>query len=152
MYAIVKTGGKQYRVEPGQRLLVERLAAAEGETVALQPLMYRSEEIVCDAGALGDVKVAAKVIEHPRGEKLRVFKFKPKRGYKRRTGHRQELTMIEVTDISFGKGAKAAPASKPKPAASEKAAAKPKAPAKPKASADSEPAVADTAQEAENGS
>jgi hypothetical protein len=60
--------------------------------------------------------------------------------------------MIEVTDISFGKGAKAAPASKPKPAASEKAAAKPKAPAKPKASADSEPAVADTAQEAENGS
>jgi large subunit ribosomal protein L21 len=153
MYAIVKTGGKQYRVEPGQRLLVERLAAAEGETVALQPLMYRSEEIVCDAGALGDVKVAAKVIEHPRGEKLRVFKFKPKRGYKRRTGHRQELTMIEVTDISFGgKGAKAAPASKPKPAAKEKAAAKPKAPAEPKTSADSEPAVADTAQEAENGS
>lgn len=152
MYAIVKTGGKQYRVEPGQRLLVERLAAAEGETVALQPLMYRSEEIVCDAGALGEVKVAAKVIEHPRGEKLRVFKFKPKRGYKRRTGHRQELTMIEVTDISFGKAAKAASASKPKPAAKEKAAAKPKAPAKPKASPDSEPAVADTAQEAENGS
>jgi large subunit ribosomal protein L21 len=168
MYAIVKTGGKQYRVEPGQRLLVERLAAAEGETVALQPLMYRSEEIVCDAGALGGVKVAAKVIEHPRGEKLRVFKFKPKRGYKRRTGHRQELTMIEVTDISFGgkaAKAKAAPASasKPKAAAAtekaapaEKPAAKPKAAAKPKpdvaAQVDGESAAAETAQEAENGS
>ena len=116
MYAIVKTGGKQYRVEPGQRLLVERLAAAEGETVALQPLMYRSEEIVCDAGALGDVKVAAKVIEHPRGEKLRVFKFKPKRGYKRRTGHRQELTRIEVTEISAGAKKAAAKASKAKAA------------------------------------
>jgi large subunit ribosomal protein L21 len=137
MYAIVKTGGKQYRVEPGQRLLVERLAAAEGETVALEPLMYRSDEVVCDAGALSDVKVAAKVIEHPRGEKLRVFKFKPKRGYKRRTGHRQELTMIEVTDISFGgKGAKA------------KAAPKQKAPAQPKAEA----AEATSSQEAENGS
>lgn len=138
MYAIVKTGGKQYRVEPGQRLLVERLAAAEGETVALEPLMYRSDEIVCDAGALGDVKVAAKVIEHPRGEKLRVFKFKPKRGYKRRTGHRQELTMIEVTDISFGgKAAKA------------KAAPKQEAPAaEPKAQA----AEATSSQEAENGS
>jgi large subunit ribosomal protein L21 len=139
MYAIVKTGGKQYRVEPGQRLLVERLAAAEGETVALQPLMYRSDEIVCDAGALDGVKVAAKVIGHERGEKLRVFKFKPKRGYKRRTGHRQELTMIEVTDISFaGKSGKAA---------AKKAAAAPAT--KPKKD---EAAATETPQEAENGS
>jgi large subunit ribosomal protein L21 len=100
MYAIVKTGGKQYRVERGQTLLVERLPAAEGADVALQPMLYRSEEAVFDAAGLAGVKVTAKVIEHVRGEKLRVFKFKPKRGYKRRTGHRQELTKIEVTEIS----------------------------------------------------
>src|SRR5580693_10575525 len=102
MYAIVKTGGKQYRVERGQRLLVERLPAAEGADVALEPLLYRSEETVFDAAGLANVKVTAKVLEHVRGEKLRVFKFKPKRGYKRRTGHRQELTRIEITAISAG--------------------------------------------------
>jgi large subunit ribosomal protein L21 len=107
MYAIVKTGGKQYRVERGQTLLVERLPEAEGADVALQPLLYRSEETVFDKAALEGVKVTAKIVEHVRGEKLRVFKFKPKRGYKRRTGHRQELTRIEVTEITAG-GAKAA--------------------------------------------
>ena len=102
MYAIVKTGGKQYRVERGQTLLVERLAADEGGNVALEPILYRSEDAVFDAAGLKKVKVTAKVLAHERGEKLRVFKFKPKRGYKRRTGHRQELTRIEVTDISMG--------------------------------------------------
>jgi large subunit ribosomal protein L21 len=105
MYAIVKTGGKQYRVERGQRLLVERLAAAEGENVALEPILYRSEEAVFDKAGLEKVSVTAKVIGHERGEKLRVFKFKPKRGYKRRTGHRQELTRIEVTELAMGGGA-----------------------------------------------
>ncbi len=105
MYAIVKTGGKQYRVERGQTLLVERLAAQEGADVALEPLMFRSEETVFDKAGLEQVKVTAKVLAHVRGEKLRVFKFKPKRGYKRRTGHRQDLTRIEVTEISAG-GAK----------------------------------------------
>jgi large subunit ribosomal protein L21 len=107
MYAIVKTGGKQYRVERGQRLLVERLPAEEGSSVALEPIMYRSEDTVFDADGLKQVKVSAKVIAHERGEKLRVVKFKPKRGYKRRNGHRQELTRIEVTDISMGAAAKA---------------------------------------------
>jgi large subunit ribosomal protein L21 len=100
MYAIVKTGGKQYRVEKGQTLLVERLPDAEGATVALVPLLLRSEETVFDAASLAGVKVEAKILSHERGEKLRVFKFKPKRGYKRRNGHRQELTRIEVTGIS----------------------------------------------------
>jgi large subunit ribosomal protein L21 len=104
MYAIVKTGGKQYRVERGQRLLVERLAAEEGASVQLQPLMYRSEEQVFDAQGLERVQVTARVLGHERGEKLRVVKFKPKRGYKRRTGHRQELTRIEITEIAFGGG------------------------------------------------
>ena len=102
MYAIVKTGGKQYRVERGQKLLVERLAVAEGEDVALEPILYRSEEAVFDKAGLEQVKVTAKVLAHVRGEKLRVFKFKPKRGYKRRTGHRQDLTQIEVTEIAAG--------------------------------------------------
>jgi large subunit ribosomal protein L21 len=111
MYAIVKTGGKQYRVERGQRLLVERLAVEEGANVALQPILYRSEEAVFDPAGLQQVKVTAKVLAHVRGEKLRVFKFKPKRGYKRRTGHRQELTQIEVTEITSGPGRASAKAS-----------------------------------------
>jgi large subunit ribosomal protein L21 len=111
MYAIVKTGGKQYRVERGQRLLVERLPAEEGADVALRPILYRSEEAVFDKAGLETVKVTAKVLGHVRGEKLRVFKFKPKRGYKRRTGHRQELTQIEVTEIVQGARKAAAKAS-----------------------------------------
>jgi large subunit ribosomal protein L21 len=99
MYAIVKTGGKQYRVEQGQTLLVERLPEPEGATVALEPLLLRSEEAIFDAAGLADVEVQATIVGHLRGKKLRVFKFKPKRGYRRRTGHRQELTRIEVTRI-----------------------------------------------------
>jgi len=104
MYAIVKTGGKQYRVEKGQTLLVERLPDEAGAQIALEPVLYRSEDTIFDADGLKNVKVEGKVLEHVRGEKLRVFKFKPKRGYKRRTGHRQELTRIEITGISVGGG------------------------------------------------
>jgi large subunit ribosomal protein L21 len=130
MYAIVRTGGKQYRVERGQRLLIERLHAEAGAEVSLEPLLYRSEEAVLDKQGLGQVKVTAKVIEHVRGEKLRVFKFKPKRGYRRRTGHRQELTRIEVTEIA--KQARKAATAKPagaetKPKAKPQRAAKPAA-------------------------
>ena len=99
MYAIVKTGGKQYRVEKGQTLLVERLPEEAGATVTLEPILFRSDEAVFDKDGLAKVKVDAKVIEHVRGPKLRVFKFKPKRGYKRRTGHRQELTRLRITKI-----------------------------------------------------
>jgi len=102
MYAVVKTGGKQYRVERGQTLLVEKIAADEGATVELQPILFRSNATVFDADGLAKVKVSARVVGHERGEKLRVFKFKPKRGYKRRRGHRQDLTRIEITEISNG--------------------------------------------------
>jgi len=102
MYAIVKTGGKQYRVEEGQTLLVERLAADEGATVPLQPLLYRSDDDILDGDDLSKVTVEARVVAHERGPKLRVVKFKPKRGYKRRTGHRQELTRIQITRIKAG--------------------------------------------------
>jgi len=101
-YAIVKTGGKQYRVEEGQTLLVERLPAAEGETVSLEPKLYRGDQAVFDATGLADVAVNARVVAHERGPKIRVFKFKPKQGYKRTTGHRQELTRITITEIRHG--------------------------------------------------
>jgi large subunit ribosomal protein L21 len=100
MYAIVKTGGKQYHVEQGQSLLVERLPVAEGDTVALQTLLYVDGEDVVDGDGLAQVTVQARVVGHERGPKLRVVKFKPKRGYKRRTGHRQELTRLEVTSVA----------------------------------------------------
>jgi large subunit ribosomal protein L21 len=99
MYAIVKTGGKQYRVEEGQTLLVERLPAEEGADVALSPLLYVDGDDVLDGDDLANVAVQATVVAHERGPKLRIVKFKPKRGYKRRTGHRQELTRVRVTEI-----------------------------------------------------
>jgi large subunit ribosomal protein L21 len=102
MYAVVKTGGKQYRVEQGQYLLVEKLAADEGSTIELEPILFTGDESVFDAEGLKKVKVSAKVLGHEKGEKLRVFKFKPKRGYKRTAGHRQNLTRIEITEISHG--------------------------------------------------
>src|SRR5215210_6292235 len=101
MYAIVKTGGKQYRVEKGQTLLVERLRADEGATVPLEPILFRSDETVFDSDGLAKVKVEAKVVGHERGPKIRILKFKPKRGYKRRTGHRQELTRLEITSVKL---------------------------------------------------
>jgi large subunit ribosomal protein L21 len=129
-YAIVKTGGKQYRVEEGQTLLVERLRAEAGDKVPLEPLLYRGDKDVLDGADLGKVKVEAKVVAHERGPKLHVLKFKPKRGYKRRTGHRQELTRIEVTSIKAGARA---PARKPAASAAKAeggATAEKKAPAR----------------------
>jgi large subunit ribosomal protein L21 len=101
-YAIVKTGGKQYRVEEGQTLLVERLADEAGSTVDLQPVLLRSSDTVFDRDGLAKVAVRAEIVGHERGKKIRVFKFKPKRGYKRTMGHRQELTRIRITEISHG--------------------------------------------------
>ena len=100
-YAVIKTGGKQYRVEEGTTLLVERLPDDEGAKVELQPLLYAGDQTLFSADDLGKVKVEATVVGHERGPKIRVFKFKPKRGYKRTQGHRQELTRIEVTDIKM---------------------------------------------------
>jgi|SRR5690242_6192184 large subunit ribosomal protein L21 len=103
MYAIVSTGGKQYRVERGQTLLVERLPVDEGASCTLKPLLYVDGDEVLDSSRDGlPVRVEARVVGHERGPKLRVVKFKPKRGYKRRTGHRQELTRIEITAIEAG--------------------------------------------------
>ena len=97
-YAIIKTGGKQYRVEEGQTLLVEKVAGDAGDAVELEPLMLGGDKTVFGADA-AKIKVAAEVVEHIKGPKLRVNKFKPKRGYRRRQGHRQQLTRIRVTKI-----------------------------------------------------
>src|SRR3954467_9919431 len=99
-YAVVRCGGKQYRVEEGMTLLVDRMTGDEGASVDLEPLLYAGGSGTLFAGSdLGRVKVEATIVGHERGPKLRVFKFKPKRGYKRTTGHRSELTRLEVTEV-----------------------------------------------------
>ena len=99
-YAVIKTGGKQYRVEEGQTLLVDRLHQDEGSSVELEPLLLAGDgDPVLDAAKLAKSPVKAEIVGHERGKKLRVFKFKPKRGYRRRTGHRQELTRLRITEI-----------------------------------------------------
>jgi large subunit ribosomal protein L21 len=123
MYAIVKTGGKQYRVQEGESLLIERLPAAEGESVSLAPLLVVSDggDLV-DGEALSGASVEATIVRHERGPKLRIVKFKPKRGYKRRTGHRQDLTRIQVTSIKATGGSskkRAAAKRSPAPVAAE---------------------------------
>ena len=94
-YAVIKTGGKQYSVIEGQTLLIERLPDDVGATVELSRCCWPATAIpMFEGDGLASALVKAEIVEHLRGPKLRVFKFKPKRGYKRRTGHRQELTRI----------------------------------------------------------
>jgi large subunit ribosomal protein L21 len=119
MYAVVETGGKQYRVEEGSSLLVDRLDAEQGDKVTLRPVMFRDGEVLVGEKALAGVKVEATVAEHLRGPKIKVFKYKAKKGYRRRAGHRSELTKLEVTSLKAGKkaAAKKEPAEKKEPAA-----------------------------------
>ena len=100
MYAVIETGGKQYKVEKGTTLLVDRLPDDEGAKVNLRAVAFRDKEMVLGKD-LEKVKVEAKVTGHERGEKIRVFKYKPKKGYRRRAGHRSELTRLEVTDVKM---------------------------------------------------
>ena len=104
-YAIVKVGGKQYRVEEGDSILVDRMRAEEGDKVDLEPLLLAGDDKdpVFEAKALGKVKVEAVVRGHERGKKIHVLKFKPKRGYKRRYGARSHLTRLEISSIKAGK-------------------------------------------------
>ena len=133
-YAIVETGGKQYRAEKGASLVVEKLPADEGAKVNLRAVMFKGDkDVVLDGGQLEKVKVEAVVAEHLRGPKVRIFKYKAKKGYRRRGGHRQGLTRLEVTDVRMLTRKPAAGAAKqvekkdePKP----KAEAKPEAPDK----------------------
>jgi large subunit ribosomal protein L21 len=133
-YAVIETGGKQYKVEKGSSLLVDRLSAKEGDKVALRPVMFRDKEVVAGGKELEKVKVEATVSEHLRGPKIKVFKYKAKKGYRRRAGHRSELTKLEVTEISLG-GRKAAAPKKEEPAEKKEAASKAAKPAEKKAAA-----------------
>jgi len=128
MYAVVETGGKQYKVEQGTALFVDRLDAKEGDKVSLRPVMFRDDTVLAAPKELEKVKVEAKVAEHLRGPKIKVFKYKAKKGYRRKAGHRSELTKLEVTEVKLLKtAAKKASADKPaekKAAAEKKPAAK----------------------------
>jgi large subunit ribosomal protein L21 len=124
MYAIIKTGGKQYRVQEGEWLLVEKLPVDDGAKITLDPLLYVDGDNVVDGDDLAKVTVEATVLAHERGPKLRVVKFKPKRGYRRRNGHRQDLTRIQITSLKLGSGrsrskAKAAATTSDEPATAE---------------------------------
>jgi large subunit ribosomal protein L21 len=121
MYAIIKTGGKQYRVQEGEWLLVERLPVEDGAKITLDPLLYVDGDNVVDGDDLSKVTVEATVLAHERGPKLRVVKFKPKRGYKRRNGHRQDLTRIEITSLKLGSGRSRSKAKAAAPPADEPA-------------------------------
>jgi large subunit ribosomal protein L21 len=99
-YAVIETGGKQYRVEKGSTLLVDRLSAKEGDKVDLRAVAFRDKEMVLGKD-LEKVKVEAKVAGHERGPKVRIFKYRPKKGYRRRAGHRSELTRLEITDVKM---------------------------------------------------
>jgi large subunit ribosomal protein L21 len=136
MYAVVETGGKQYKVEQGTSLLVDRLDAKEGDKVTLRPVMFRDDEVIAAPKDLAKVKVEATVAEHLRGPKIKVFKYKAKKGYRRRAGYRSELTKLEVTSLKLGKSASKSAEKK----ASEKSAEKKAADKKPAKKAEKEEA------------
>src|SRR6266576_852338 len=114
MYAIVETGGKQYRVKPGDTIAVERLSGEPGEVLDLGRVLLVAGNAGTNAriGAPGveSAIVRAEVVEHARGEKIIVFRYKSKVRYRRKTGHRQSLTRLRITDILGGGEPAAAPA------------------------------------------
>ncbi len=101
MYAIVKTGGKQYKVAEGDVIEIEKLDAAPGAEVALPAiLLVDGEAVTHDAAALASVAVTAEVVGQHKGPKIRIHKYKNKTGYHKRQGHRQNLTQVRITGVS----------------------------------------------------
>ncbi len=113
MYAVIRTGGKQYRVEPGQRLEVERLksdggATGEGAEVELAPvLLVDGDTVLATPQQLTGAKVVAKVVGDSKGPKIHGFTYKSKSNQRRRWGHRQQQSLIEITKITPGSKSKA---------------------------------------------
>ncbi len=101
MFAIVESGGKQYKVSPGNALTVERIKSEPGETVELDKVLMIGDEGGVTVGNpfLSGAKVRAHVLANDRDEKIVVFRYKAKSNYRRRTGHRQEQTRLRITDI-----------------------------------------------------
>ncbi|MGH8962946.1 MAG: 50S ribosomal protein L21 [Jatrophihabitantaceae bacterium] len=101
MYAIVKTGGKQYKVAEGDVIEVEKLDAAPGAEVALPAiLLVDGATVTHEAGKLAAVSVTAEILAQTKGPKIKIHKYKSKTGYHKRMGHRQKLTQVRVTGIS----------------------------------------------------
>lgn len=101
MYAVIATGGKQYKVAEGDTLEVEKLDADVDASVSLRAiLLVDGDDVTTDADALAGATVSATVVEHVKGPKIRIFKYRPKTGYRRKTGHRQQLTRIRVDEIT----------------------------------------------------
>ena len=100
VYAIVKAGGRQEKVAVGDIVVVDRLKAQPGESVTLPALLLvDGEKVTTDAKALAKVTVSAQVVRDERGPKIAILRFKNKSGYRRRQGHRQDLTRLKVTAI-----------------------------------------------------
>jgi large subunit ribosomal protein L21 len=137
MYAVVSSGGKQYRVEAGGTLVVERLAASPGDTVTFDRVLLVGDGDTVTVGTplVDGVTVRGTIIGEERGPKIVVFKFKQKVKYRRRTGHRQQLTRVRIDAIDSGREAKGTEpeAVEAPPEAVEAAPEKPKARRRPKA-------------------
>ena len=103
MYAIIRTGGHQYKVEPGDTIEVERLEAEPGSQVELAEVLMVSNDDGVQVGTplVEGAKVVATVLRQGKGPKLVVFKYKPKKRYRRKTGHRQNLTMLSIKAINI---------------------------------------------------
>jgi large subunit ribosomal protein L21 len=104
VYAIVRTSGHQEKVAVGDEVLVNRLSADPGAAVELSPvvLVVDGETVTSDPNALSSASVTAEVVEHLRGPKINILKYKNKTGYRRRQGHRQDQTVVKVTGIELG--------------------------------------------------
>ncbi len=115
-YAVIKTGGKQYRVTPGDVIDVEKTAAEAGSTIELTDVLLVSQNGAVTVGApfIPDAKVVSEVQQHGRGKKVVVFKFKSKTRQRTKTGHRQSYTRLQVTEILVGKAPSKEAAATPK--------------------------------------
>lgn len=144
MFAVVRTGGKQYRVAAGDKIAVEKLAGEAGDTVTLGDVLLAGEgDKIADASK---VAVSAEIIAQAKSEKVVVFKKRRRHNYRRKAGHRQQLTLLRITAVGDSKAApkkeaaKAAPAEEAAKAAPAKEAAK-KAPAKKAEAGETKPAA-----------
>ena len=99
MYAIVKTGGKQYKVAEGDFVKVEKIEGEPGASVALTPVLLDDGADITTGDKLADKTVAAEIVEQTKGKKINGMHYRNKTGYKRRYGHRQQLTVLKVTGI-----------------------------------------------------
>jgi large subunit ribosomal protein L21 len=102
MYAVIQTGGKQYRVAQGETLRVEKLAASPGDKLTFDTLLFADDAGGVRVGqpAVPGVKVEAEVVEQGRGKKIIIFKYKRRKSYRRKQGHRQPFTALKITSIS----------------------------------------------------